>query len=376
MTDAELRDAAVASLKRTTISFPEWQRRVATGRYADVTKTEWGRAFDALGKIGAAAPPPLPPPPALSIRDRVGVCMWQVPYSDTQADLTSGIAATGAGVVRFDFAGSVIRPNSTTWRWDLADKGVAWAAAAGVKVLAVCSYAPSWMNGGKTNDKYPPLDAFFAQYAQVAAEVEKRYGDKLMGVETWNEPWLCSSVPTGAFWLPYQEPARFLTLSKAQAEAVWAVNPNRDVAVSLDYWGQGVNNGKQFASAVVAADTTGFLRHPRVVISTHTYCESAAPTDPRTTGWAFDRWKLARSQSGNPRAWVTEMGWKAPGDVDEARQADYTDQGFRMAFADGVERMFVFGVGNAGISWGYNLRRSDGSWKPAAAKLKLIAGGQ
>jgi hypothetical protein len=58
MTDAELRDAAVAALKATTISYPEWKRRVDQGRYADVTATRWWQAFDHLAKIGLAPPPP------------------------------------------------------------------------------------------------------------------------------------------------------------------------------------------------------------------------------------------------------------------------------------------------------------------------------
>ena len=62
MTDNELRDAAVAALKRTTISYPEWQKRVAAGRYnpKDGSTTEWGKAFNSLAQIGSETPPPPP----------------------------------------------------------------------------------------------------------------------------------------------------------------------------------------------------------------------------------------------------------------------------------------------------------------------------
>lgn len=322
----------------------------------------------ALGAEAEGLYPPVVPPP-LTNRDRLGLSMWKAPYGDTAADFTSAIVATGAGHIRTDFAASVIRPSSTTWNWTRADTVVGRANTAGVKVLATCTYAPSWMNGGNSNDKHPPTDNHYGSYAAVAAEVEKRYGPNLIGIETWNEPWLSS------FWAPTMQPARFIALSKAQAEAVWAVNPSRDIIVSLDYWGQGANAGQQFAAAVVAADTTGFLRHPHVVISTHNYCEAAAPQTNRGVGWSFDRWKLARTQSGNPRVWVTEYGWTAPGEVNETTQATYISDGTKMMLADGVERVAIFGVAFAGAdnNWGYNLRRPDGTWKPATAAFKKIA---
>jgi hypothetical protein len=40
-------------LKATTISYPDWKRRVDQGKYQDVTKTKWWQAFDLL----AGSPP-------------------------------------------------------------------------------------------------------------------------------------------------------------------------------------------------------------------------------------------------------------------------------------------------------------------------------
>src|SRR5688572_22380375 len=63
MTDRELAAQAEASLRRTTVSYPEWQRRVAAGKYTpkDGSATEWGKAFAALAQIGITEPPPPPP---------------------------------------------------------------------------------------------------------------------------------------------------------------------------------------------------------------------------------------------------------------------------------------------------------------------------
>lgn len=63
MTDAELRDAAVAALKQTTVSYPEWERRRLAGKYPNLLATRWGQAFDLLDGIDKAPPPPPPPPP-------------------------------------------------------------------------------------------------------------------------------------------------------------------------------------------------------------------------------------------------------------------------------------------------------------------------
>lgn len=51
VTNAQLRDEAVAALKATTVTYQDWQGRVDKGRYTDVTQTKWWQAFDLLGKI-------------------------------------------------------------------------------------------------------------------------------------------------------------------------------------------------------------------------------------------------------------------------------------------------------------------------------------
>lgn len=64
MNDAQRRNQALAHLRRTTVSYREWDRKRAAGLYANPGATEWGRALALLEKIGE---PPLPPtPPAAS----------------------------------------------------------------------------------------------------------------------------------------------------------------------------------------------------------------------------------------------------------------------------------------------------------------------
>ncbi len=78
MTDTELRDLALAALKKTTISYPNWLSRLQQGKYADVTQTEWWRAMDALGKIGGQVTPP--PPPASGSLDVYRHTIYPGPY--------------------------------------------------------------------------------------------------------------------------------------------------------------------------------------------------------------------------------------------------------------------------------------------------------
>jgi len=61
VTDKELRDLAVAALKKTTISYPMWVARQTQGKFPDVKLTQWWKAFDYLTQIGVVAPPPPPP---------------------------------------------------------------------------------------------------------------------------------------------------------------------------------------------------------------------------------------------------------------------------------------------------------------------------
>lgn len=68
MTDSELRDRAITALKQTTIAYPEWEKKRAQGAYPDITKTNWWKAFDYLGKIGVTPAPP----PGLVITPPVG----------------------------------------------------------------------------------------------------------------------------------------------------------------------------------------------------------------------------------------------------------------------------------------------------------------
>ncbi len=76
MTDAELRDQAVAALKQTTISYPEWLNRIKNGykgKPYNPVGTNWWKAFDYLEQIGLAPQDPVEQPrPPFELRDGQG----------------------------------------------------------------------------------------------------------------------------------------------------------------------------------------------------------------------------------------------------------------------------------------------------------------
>jgi hypothetical protein len=112
MTDAELRDKAVAALQATTISYPEWYRRKTTGKYPDITKTKWWQAFDYLERIGAEPPVTGPVPPVGPFTTRSSSLMMR----DGDGATTKQVHVTrssdyGIGNMRWPYAG----PSSGVW---------------------------------------------------------------------------------------------------------------------------------------------------------------------------------------------------------------------------------------------------------------------
>jgi hypothetical protein len=129
MTDAQLRDAAVVALKATTISYPEWVKRVNAGRYTpkDGSGTQWGKAFAALEQIGLAVPPtppssrtPEPPRGTPDLRDGQGTVDK---FTDCWTHTAAPFTVTGKHVKNVTFAGvgsqqtwppNVLNPGRTT----------------------------------------------------------------------------------------------------------------------------------------------------------------------------------------------------------------------------------------------------------------------
>jgi hypothetical protein len=453
MSDAELRDAAVIALEKTTVSYPKWKERYDANYYKHPETTQWWIALNDLSQIGAPTPPP---PAAITLSSNFsdgqtlagslawtataiagsadpitrvefyidGALKWTekvVPYvfngdgnlldtttltngshkfeieaytannkatldfqvsvnnvappppppppATTMAQYKGGCIYTVANLTKAKDTAGIVHARSDWW---LSSQSAYQSAckSLGIESLLVACYAMGMSSKG---DHYPPdnYQAWATKIAQWAA------ANSPVAIEVWNEPWL-----TG-FWQSGPDPQAYLALAVETAKQVWAAKPNTLIVVSMDYWMQGTGvSGKQWASQVIAADSTGFLRDPRVRPSTHNYCQTASPQTDRGTGWSFDRYKLAYDAMKahghpNPQVWVTEFGWDTPGGteqypVSETLQSQYTTDALRMMHDSGkVERAFIFQASQD--DWYGIWRAGDGSSRPVCAAVKALA---
>lgn len=347
MTDKELRDAAVAEF--TTAQ--SYYHKTTQGYVKNPNGSNWkagdaafGRGMSLLGQIGQA-PPPNP------WQDFIGVCA----YRDEDLD---NIAAPGIRHVRRDMYGAKAA-------------NIVLARSFGIETLPIADYCP-WpdLNGGR-DDKYPPLPQFYGEWCKRMLDNWRGMSQPPPAIEVWNEPWLPN------FWRPQPDPVAYYQLVlefNQQARAIW---PNVTILWSADEVQQGENvSRKPWIAAVLAADTLGLLRDPRVLPTVHNYAEGRTPT--QTTGepcmWQFDRYKCAYQQTKahghpDPKVWVTEYGWES-GVVGEANQAAYIKQGLEMMYDSGmVARAYAFFMGT-NDSWSYNWLRPDNTEKPVCMEIR------
>jgi hypothetical protein len=204
-------------------------------------------------------------------------------------------------------------------------------------------------------------------------------------VEIWNEPWQVG------FWGPIPDPAQYLSLVVAAANAIWAINPSTLILVSSDTNGSTNTSGTiLWRQYLLAADTTGFLNDSRIRPTTHNYCNDRSPS--AVTGqpsyWDYQRYTYAFNDylahgHTNPQVWITEYGWETitagqtvqsgPA-ISEAAASGYTTQALQISRASGmVEQQFLFYL-KTGDPYAYNVLRSDilNTAKPVAAAMKAL----
>lgn len=220
-------------------------------------------------------------------------------------------------------------------------------------------------------------DHYFPDNYQTWADKQVAFVNKWKprAVEIWNEPWLLPFSQGGV------NPSGYFQLVKTTAQAIWAQSPATIIVFSLDYYTQSDPQGQRvWQDLVLQADSGKFLNDPRIRPSTHNYCQTATPEDPRSNGWGFDRYKLAYNAlkahgHPNPMVHVTEFGWDTFGGteqspVSEQQQADYTGRALKMMLASGiVEAAYLFMIKSD--DW-YGVFRPDGSNRPVCGVVKAL----
>jgi hypothetical protein len=284
------------------------------------------------------------------------------------------------------------------------------AATNGMNVLGMVGYSPAWANGGRSDDKYPPLNP--RDYADFAVAVAKRYGANgsfwaanpslpvrpLAAIEIWNEPWLWT------FWKPNPDVAAYAALVRAAAPAIKSAQPALKVLVSGDLQ-LGYSDGRDYSNGTGRNWEYGFLAQLLKAdfasgsvdaYSVHPYCQSFAPyqatiswfADQRyAQQWLYQKLVLTKDMVTNAGRfkplWSTEFGWSTRGDVDEATQGVYLHDAVKRAVVEWggfVERSFIYVMEkprNGDHAGAYNLFRDDMTPKPAWTSLQqLLATGQ
>jgi polysaccharide biosynthesis protein PslG len=128
------------------------------------------------------------------------------------------IAELGVGWVRHDVQWDVVEPERGELHWSAPDAVIEGARSRDLDVLALITYTPAWANGGHSDHRYAPEDP--AEFAAFAGAVARRYAQ--LGVhayEIWNEPNI-------AYWQPGPDPAAYVAVLRAAAEAIREADPD------------------------------------------------------------------------------------------------------------------------------------------------------
>ena len=148
-----------------------------------------------LFALTTVPPPPAHPQPAGPLTDTytsfdVGFAEGAGLYDDELARRLGGMADYVPGrspLIRVDLDWWYVEPCSgCPLAWDRLDPVVDQATARGMRVLIVLAYAPSWANGGHTDDKwFPTRDA---DWTRIIDRTVEHFGTKVQAYEVWNEP--------------------------------------------------------------------------------------------------------------------------------------------------------------------------------------------
>lgn len=152
-----------------------------------------------VGRLpGTPEPVAAPPPSGTATVPMGGIATGAVSSSPRSVDLALIASIVPGGFVRSDYSWSTAQPRPDRWSWSAHDARIDEVHAAGLEVLAMLGYTPSWANGGSRDDKRPPAPAFVGHWRRYCYEFARRYIPRGVTVfEVWNEPNLTRFWTTG-----------------------------------------------------------------------------------------------------------------------------------------------------------------------------------
>jgi hypothetical protein len=244
----------------------------------------------------------------------------------------------GVAWVRLDFDWSTIE-RSRGW-CDLGryDSVIRELRDAGIQVLGLVSYTPTWARDGQPSKFRPPERA--GDYARFAAQLAARYAP--MGVHAW-EIW--NEENTGQFWQPGPSPSRYVELLRHAYSAIHAADPDAFVLIG------GLAQARNTPTSIAAIDFLRLLYRDGArpffdAVADHPYNSPRMPGDQSSS----NNWQRMAATSPSLRSimsengdaykqiWITEYGAPTNGSypgnqkvvISEERQAQMVAQAYAM----------------------------------------------
>lgn len=257
-------------------------------------------------------------------------------------NLLQAAVSWGADFIRLDYAWGSIQPdNSGQWEWDELDTYINEAVSHGLKVMIMLYMAPGWAtnNGGKPGVPVEP-----EQYGEVLGQIGKRYGDKLVAIEMWNEPDL------DGFWAGTN--AQFVSMLAEAYPVAKAIAPNTIfiagsptyIGLANDWYPQSYEDDRFRPGVSFDA------------VAVHPYMSPAdlAPWAPDSDWSVRGIARLQELRAGygdNSPLWATEFGWSThPNDGSEANHQKGVTEQQQAAYSIGEFKMLeVLGLEGAAI---------------------------
>jgi hypothetical protein len=286
------------------------------------------------------------------------------------------LRAGGLQMIRMDISWDHVEASQGSFEWSNVDAAMDEAARTGLQVLAVLSYTNAWASSGNGMPgevhQYAPLETHDAAWGNYVEQVVRRYGDRVVAWEIWNEPdhdnFLRMASGTWAYnHYPAESAVNKKRLEyKHLLEIALAQPALQGKQLTTSGLAEGGNYDAGFRAWLQAQN--GFLNRFGVA-SFHCY---GYPLYQRLIDVPAS-YRATQSSIGQARwpFWITEHGINTPG-VAATTVKTYLIRSFAVALAQpGVEKLFWFRAGYDPMHM--DLLDAAGNTTDAYAALKTLS---
>lgn len=316
-----------------------------------------------------------------------GVAVGEELTGLSDAALTSRLAdikAAGMGWIRLDIAWPDVAPNGAgQYNWSSYDRVARLARNAGVKVIGILDYTPTWARSSSCSGSQFCTPANPSQYGSYAGATAAHFAPLGINVwEIWNEPNI------NQFYEPSPNPKSYVSLLKSAYPAIKQANPSSTVltaGLSPSGTFDGNYSPSDFLTQIYVQGGRGYF--DAVAAHPYTYPDSPAANNP------YDAWGqltemhniMTSRGDGGKLIWITEYGAPTGGPssdpndhISEAAQSTLLrDAIYSYRTMSWLGPMMFYTYQDASFSTStsenfYGLRRADGSAKPAYTTIKSI----